>query len=217
EMERSRFRRGVEFIPNSFDVDSDLTRDNMIRPPSDREPLRLVMSASFFSGWHGLDRILDALEQEEEEAWELHLAGRLPEDLQQRVARLKSVISHGHLGRDELRKLYLSCHVGLSSFSLERMGLTQATTLKVREYLSLGLPVVLGHVDPALPEDFPFALRQESFNLAGIVSFISSIGNHSRREVAESSVPYIDTLPVLNKLLSFCSRVLHEQSCGETR
>ena len=112
---------------------------------------QLVFLAQGDAIWHGVDEIV-ALARAMPEAV-IHLvgptvAGGAPSNL--RV--------HGFLPPDAYRHVLQDCDVALGTAALFRKGMREACTLKVREYLALGLPVVLPHTDADFPTGAPFLL-----------------------------------------------------------
>lgn len=102
--------------------------------------------AGAFAPWHGLDLLLDSVERSQKE-FKLHLVGNVHEPNLKRAQADSRITLHGRLSSNEIRKLAEKCFLGLSSFGLHRNGMTEACTLKVREYLMMGLPVYAGHRD----------------------------------------------------------------------
>lgn len=67
---------------------------------------------------------------------------------------------HGFLEAKDYVRILETCDVGLSTLCLYEKGLNEACSLKVREYLARGLPVVIAHEDTALEEEnAPWHLR----------------------------------------------------------
>ena len=63
---------------------------------------------------------------------------------------------HGRLPQDAIFVLSAGVDAGDRFSRLIDRDMEEACTLKVREYLASGLPVVSGHRDSGLPADFPF-------------------------------------------------------------
>jgi len=97
----------------------------------------------------------------------------------------------------------MDCSVGLSCFAFERKGLTQGSTLKVREYLACGLPAALGHHDPAFPEAFPYVLELSKFDFAALKDWLNSIGLKERALVREASMPFISVESLVSRQYAF--------------
>ena len=67
---------------------------------------------------------------------------------------------HGYLSSDEYLKVLARADVAISSLALHRIQLDEASTLKSRECLALGLPLVVAYVDTDLDEaGFDFLLK----------------------------------------------------------
>jgi glycosyltransferase involved in cell wall biosynthesis len=152
--------------------------------------IKLVFASGSFPRWQGLDRVLQSFVAEQPD-FELHLCGELPDEERRNLARYKNVIFHGSLPRENLLALYAECDVGIASFGLDRNDLKEATSLKVREYLACGLPVVMGHHDPAFPPGFPYLLEQKAFDFVGIRKWCARIQSVTREQVFNASETYI--------------------------
>jgi len=59
-----------------------------------------------------------------------------------------NVYLHGPLPRSAYLEILGRCDIALGTLALHRVGMQEASPLKVREYLALGLPVVLAYSDP---------------------------------------------------------------------
>src|SRR5690554_4362204 len=158
---------------------------------------QILFVASTFVPWHGLDLLLDDIETHREK-FVLHLVGRLAPLDEYRARKDPRIINHGVLTQGEIRNLYKQCSIGLSSFALERKGMQEACTLKVREYLSVGLPVYSGHTD-VFPQSFPF-YRTGKASMRSILEFERSVRGESRLDIAEQARRYIDKRYLLEGL-----------------
>ncbi len=117
-------------------------------PVADRrgEMPELLFVAGGFAPWHGLDLLLDSIEKSDAE-FKLHLVGNVHEPSLSRAQKDSRIVVHGRLSTPEIRRIAEKCWIGLSSFGLYRNNMKEACTLKVREYLMMGLPVYSGHRD----------------------------------------------------------------------
>jgi hypothetical protein len=158
----------------------------------------VVFLASNFFGWHGLDALLDSLSKSRSDAV-LHLAGDVPETLLGRATTDPRVRIHGTLAPADVDRLIDRGWVGLSSFGLANKGMTEACTLKTREYLRAGLPVYAGHRDSALPADFPY-FRTGPADWDAIVEFARSMRSVCRTAIAAAARPWIDKKVLLERL-----------------
>ncbi len=148
-------------IGNGIDVNSVplriLSIDNL-------NELHLLFVANV-SRWHGVDRLIKGLA-----AYRgpmnitLHIAGDGAElqNLKRIVSELKlskQVIFHGFTTGKDLDDLFNTCHIAVGSLGIHRIGLTESSTLKVREYCARGIPWIIACKDPDFPEDFPYIYR----------------------------------------------------------
>ncbi len=170
----------------------------------------LLFAASYFSTWQGLDLLLASLSESNRD-FVLHLVGEMStEDAE--VARHDSrVVIHGSLTPDQMRVLAETCWVGVSSLAIERQGFTTACPLKVRDYLSMGLPAVGNHFE-VFPDDFPFYVRC-SPNISEILALADGWRMVTRSEVAEYSHPYISKTLILGSFYDELARTV-SSGCG---
>lgn len=159
----------------------------------------ILFVASYFSSWHGLDILLDAMKRVEK-SFILHLVGDLSvADLE--IAQADSrVILHGKKSQAEIREISAGCWGGLSSFALDRKKMREACTLKVREYLMMGLPVYAGH-EEVLPQDF-FFFKNGKPSILEILDFFESCRRSSRSEIAHSASAHIDKQVLLASVIN---------------
>lgn len=157
----------------------------------------LLFVAGFFAPWHGLDLLLNDIESSDRE-FILHLVGTLSEADQARAAKDKRIVLHGYQVVEGVRKISERCSVGLSSFALSRKGMTEACTLKVREYLMAGLPVYAGYQE-VLPSSFAY-YRSGPPSIVDILDFASSVRSVSREQVVVAARPHIDKSVTLDAL-----------------
>lgn len=177
----------------------------------------LGFMATQFQPWHGLDQLLDALSdwlaepsgQSNRKQVILHLMGEL---LPPEIAAIKQLRTmagdqllihvHGHTGPVQCREIFAHCHVGLGSFALERQGLTEASTLKVREMLAYGVPIYSGHPDSALPDSFPYYVCG-AVNIDSILHFAQAHVTATREAIRSEAAPLIDKRACISGVVDF--------------
>lgn len=158
----------------------------------------ILFVASYFSSWHGLDLLLDAASRSNRPC-RIHVVGTMCEVDLQRCALDPRFVFHGPLNTLALQSLMGKVWCGLSSFALERKGMQDACTLKVREYLEAGLPVFAGHRDSGLPADFKF-FRKGQADLDEIINFAEEVRFFSREVVNAAAMPYISKQILLQRI-----------------
>ena len=168
------------------------------------ETPHLLFAASYFSPWQGLDLLLSSLGPCDRE-FVLHLVGELSARDADVAAGDSRVIMHGSLTPVEMRDLAEVCWIGISSLAIERQGFLTACPLKVRDYLSMGLPAVGNHQE-VLPKDFPFYVVRGP-RISSILEVADEWRAVSRADVAEYSHPYISKKLIVRSFYDDLSRV----------
>ena len=168
-----------------------------VLPDLREEVINLVFVASHFVPWHGLDLLLGDLRRCDR-PFRLHLVGRVSPDDERVAAADPRIVLHGLLRGEEIKTLTARCDLGLASFALHRKNMHEACTLKVREYLSCGVPVYSGHED-VFPQGFRFYRRGEPL-LDDILRYADECRSVSRGEVAREAQPFISKESLLGKL-----------------
>jgi glycosyltransferase involved in cell wall biosynthesis len=203
EISRSGSNSPTCFIPNSIPQINE-AKEN----PLKSEKIKMIMVANF-RPWHGLDVIIEGIKQQPDlvDKYEFHLVGDIPEDQKKELESFKQVKLYGHMKYEQIEQLYSHMSIGIGSFKMQKNNMQQATILKVREYFANGLKVVMGYHDPAFPQDFPFILQSDSFNIPQILDFALKTQAFSKNQIIKDSEPYISSKFVLKKLYDFCIKL----------
>jgi len=163
----------------------------------DKEVPELLFVANFVP-WHGLDELLDSMEQSAE-SFVLHVVGTVPAATAARARADSRVRLHGLLAQPEIQEIASSCWTGISSLALSRKGARQAATLKAPQYLMMGLPVYgCGDV---LPIDFAHYQKGEA-DIENILAFSRASRPIGKGTVREAARPLIDKRLLLESLYS---------------
>lgn len=203
-------------------VDYELSRSSNLKKPayvypngviySDQEivdrrcgDIPEILFVANFAPWHGLDRLLKEVERSDAQ-FVLHLVGRIPDELHPLVLDSRIKV-HGALSHQEINELSQRCWIGLSSFGLDRNGMKQACPLKVREYLTLGLPVYGSYRD-IFPLNFEF-FGFGSPSLSEIVEFSRKMKKIPRDKVRAASKCFIDKSELLQNLYSSLNKFIN--------
>ncbi|WP_298314731.1 hypothetical protein [uncultured Aquimarina sp.] len=104
---------------------------------SDRPQLVFVGSPN--CQWHGVDKIYYLAQKLPE--FDFHIIGIND------TSSLNNLKFYGYLSIEKIKEIYSFCDIAIGSLSLYKAGVNESSTLKVREYLSYGLPVILGGYD----------------------------------------------------------------------
>lgn len=173
------------------------------------DEINIAFICGKFSSWHGLDKLFQAVENAGDEGRSVkltvHLIGELFEEQKLSINSsgllTRHFVCHGVLTSDEYYPVLEICDYGLSSLALERKSLREASTLKVREMLALGLPVYSGHFDQALPQATPWAKVSEAVTFGDLVEFGRSVKGIPRAIVREESLENIEKLKIMKRTL----------------
>ena len=109
-----------------------------------------------------------------------HIVGEGPE-----INQLKALTSsmglsekvrfHGFLTGEPLDALFDTCDIAVGTLALHRKGLSEACTLKAREYCARGIPFIDAGKDPDFPDDFEYIMRlpldDSEVNIPSVLEF----------------------------------------------
>lgn len=204
EYEKSRvngLKKKSYLFPNGININNLI---NYSRYSVSKEK-KILFIASEFSEWHGLDLLFGDMKTNTQQ-FELHLIGQLlPKDYAYALSDSR-VILHGIKDKNFIEQISSECHIALGSFALERKNMKEACTLKVREYLSFGLPVYSGHVD-VFPREFKF-YKVGLPSIAEILNYAEQCENTTKLEVANESAKYIDKAYLVGNLYNYLEKYL---------
>jgi len=193
ELGRAHAERYSAIYPNGLD-----TTDTKIIEDKRSGPANLLFVAGSFAPWHGLDLLLEKL-RESDINLTLHLIGEVSAKDRLAAKADTRVRLYGSMPRHEIPMIARECDIGLSSFAMYRNGMTQGSSLKVREYLSLGLPVYAGYKD-IFPCDFLY-FKEGSVCIQSIESYAMSMRKIKRECVAKAAYFFIDKGVIMGKLM----------------
>lgn len=139
--------RPIEVIANGINVEVCKIEDKNNKVPT------LVFIGSPNQSWHGLDKIVKMAEHFKE--YLFYIIGTEGKDG-------NNIKYCGYLSKEESRKIISQCDIGISTLSLYKKYLTEASPLKSRQYLACGLPLIYAYRDTDIPNDVNFGLKLEN-------------------------------------------------------
>lgn len=210
--EQLRIRRHlpIEVFPNGISYEEV----SLMPDIRHSDHIHIAFVCGRFSSWHGLDSLLKNIELEYQshpdffstQKIKLHLIGVLLESqatlIRQSQILSKITLCHGHMAQSDYFKVLSQCDVGLASFSLQKKRLKEASTLKVREYLAMGLPVYSGHIDTAIPKQFPF-YRIGPPILEQITDYAVSMKSIPRTKIRACSKAFVEKEAFMRSVLDW--------------
>jgi hypothetical protein len=132
------------------------------------KPLSLIFAGTDSQPWHGIDEILKLAKCMPD--FEFNIVGVT----QGIYPNSLNVNFHGQLSTSNYVKIAQDSVAGLGTLMLSRKQMSEASSLKSREYLALGLPVIQRHLDTDFQEPIPFIL-QLPIDSRPLVDFIDQI------------------------------------------
>ena len=113
--------------------------------------------------WHGVDRFISSLKIYGINDVHFNIVGNGPMftkilDIVNNDSYLSSVVTmHGNKFGSELLDIYTKTDIGVGSLGRHRTNLSSLQSLKNREYLMAGLPILYSTRDNSLPVNLPFS------------------------------------------------------------
>jgi len=194
----ARFKKPYQVIANGATLD-----DIPLLPPVHSGPPRLAFMGTGGQPWHGVDKVLWLAEQAPE--WRFDLIGA------HSPTEHPNVFTHGVLDEGAYRQLLSLVDVAIGTLALHRKGMNEACPLKTREYLALGLPVIIGYNDTDFPDGAPFLLRLPNTEI-NIVKHLHEIkafvAAWRGKRVQRSDIQHLDVGVKETKRLSFFETIM---------
>ena len=135
------YRKPTRTIANGIDLESFTP----LPAPNNHIP-RLVFIGSPGYPWHGVDKLVDFARRFPDLQLDIIGYEKLPE-FEPLPANLNL---HGYLSSEQYQNVLAGADVAISSLALHRIQLEEASTLKSRECLAFGLPLVVAYLDTDL-------------------------------------------------------------------
>ena len=153
--------------------------------------LDLVMIVGSINPWHGLDRMISALNRYKGNVRvKLHIVGNIDKvDLQHISSDFSRINFYGFKEGTELDEIMKNMNIAISTMSLFRKNLNEACSLKTREYTARGIPFVLAyqdtdlqHVDKKHRFYLPMANNDSMIEMDQIINFAKHMSTFSNGE-----------------------------------
>lgn len=187
-------------VPNAI----DLTRYPSLPPTANTVP-RLAFLGAPHLPFHGLDKIERLAGHFP--AWTFDIIGPGKDELRLNNPNLRA---HGLLDPVDYLPILAGADIAIGSLALHRTAISEASPLKVAEYLAYGIPTVIGYTDTRFPAGAPFLLQiansedNVETSLDAINAFV--LGWLGRR-VDRQAIASIDTRSVERSRLEFMLKV----------
>ena len=181
------------------------------------ECLNFLFVCSVFSPWSGLERLLNSLNNYNfDRCVKITLIGKLSKEQLNLVDKvnkknLLSINTTGVVSPEKLEEYYQEADACFGTLALYKKNMKEACSLKVREALSYGKPVIYAYDDTDFTGNEKWNLKFESndtlLDIEQILSFVSDI-QHDKSlgsEIEEYFEKNISWVPKLKNLEIFCN------------
>jgi glycosyltransferase involved in cell wall biosynthesis len=180
-------------------------------PPPAAAARHLAFLGTTGTPWHGLERLAEIAAMLPQ--WSIEVIGVTAGTWRQLVpvSPTANLHLHGPLLRSTYEPLLASCTAAIGSLALFRNRMEEACSLKVREYLALGLPVIGAYRDTDIPPDADYFLRlpNNSEPLAPWRDRIAAFIEHWRtRRVPRSAIAHLDVSVKEAQRLAFMEKIV---------
>lgn len=155
------------------------------RIPTNSDCINVILVA-YIQDYHGIDKIIratrDYLNEDNDRKVCFHIVGDGPklEFYKDEVSKLNMedhIVFYGNKSGQELDEIMNKCEIGISSLANKEIGVTFSSTLKSKEYLAKGIPI-LSDVDLDVFVNNPkfyFYILKRDFNLTELIEFYDSV------------------------------------------
>jgi hypothetical protein len=201
----SRYKKPFVVISNGI----DLSDAELLPPTKNTNPI-ITMVASPGMNWHGVDKLICFAKKCPDVI--VNIVGYSPSDVNMPIP--SNMYLHGFLNRAQLREIYLTTDVACGTLALHRNDMDEACTLKVREAIAYGVPVIIAYHDTDLSEVNLDTILRIPNTENNVIENAERIRNFAyemigRRVDLEAVAPYLDQRQKEKTRLAFFQQILN--------
>jgi Glycosyl transferases group 1 len=191
--------------PNSI----NLNDYNIISKKRIKNKVQIFIMGNMNQAWIGLDHIIRLAMLTEDEL-HFHVVGLKPSE----EINIKNITFYGFLAKEGYQQIIANCNIGLGPLAFYKNGMNEACSLKIREYLAYGLPIIISHNDTMFhnkikPEwvlQLPNHANNLNDNLFEILEFCEKyknfiVSHHESRKYVSVDLIEQDKLKFLERLV----------------
>ena len=173
---------------------------------NNQNPVLSFLGTSDFK-WHGIDKVVNMAKLLSDHKF--YIIG--PSIKKYTSSIPDNITFTGFLEYEEYLIHLAKTDIAIGTLALHRKGMNEACALKVREYLALGLPVILAYDDTDFPNDTSFIQKLPNSenniepNIALVKTFINSWAN---KRVSKDLISHIDIQKKEKKRLELFHRII---------
>lgn len=160
------------------------------------EGINLIVVANI-AKWHGIDRLILGLKdyynhQDYKEKVYFLIIGEteLVDELKQYSKELGVFDYCRFLGRKEGEALYLEyckADIAVGSLGMHRINVMDGSTIKIKEYCSLGIPFIYAYNEREIDDNFKYALKlkadESAINIFQIIDFFKDLEMDEKKSI----------------------------------
>lgn len=204
---------GVKCINISNGI--DVAGNSVIVPDRDKNDAIHLIGVANVSDWHGFDRIIKGMvNYSGKRPVIFDIVGKGPaipeyKKLVDQYNLADKVIFHGFKAGDALEEIYKKASIGVGSLGMHRLGLKSASSLKIREYASKGLPILAPNNLDTIPDNWPYLFGvtndDEPVDIDEIVEQFTAVENEEGywRKIRTFAETHFDMSITLEPIVSF--------------
>lgn len=173
---------GIKTVKITNGIDLDAIRIHNYK--GKRDVINLI-SASFAGPEHGYDRVIKGIylyyKNGGKRDVHFHMVGTIMASTEELIKKLylsEHCHFYGQKTLDELQDIYDYTNIGVAHLANHRRGTNFVSTLKTKEYIAKGLPIVYA-CDESVLIDFPYALKfelnDEPLDMQRIIEFYDQL------------------------------------------
>lgn len=160
-----------------------------------------LITVALLARHHGYERVIKGLYEyyqvDRNRVVYFHIVGEGPESkkyrrLVKKYQLEKFVKFHGAKYGTELDELYNIADAGLAAFGVYKDGFSKLITIKAREYLAKGLPVILGAEDDLFSDDNKYGLTfpndSTSVDIEKITEYLDDLYMHRDKRLVHEKI-----------------------------
>lgn len=188
-------------IPNSIDLESRAPL-----PPPHNEAPHLVFIGAPHTPWHGVDKIVRIARAFP--TWTFDLIGPGADEV---AGHPSNVRVHGLMDAADYLPMLARADVAIGALALRRLDLSEASPLKVAEYLAYGIPAITSYMDTRFPDGAPFLLQLPNTedNIDSALERIEAfVRQWMGRRVDRDAIACIDARIIEHRRLGFIRQTL---------
>lgn len=214
-------RVGNQFKPHITIGNGIIVSSVKLRKPADFTGDNLdLLCVGNIKKWDGYDRLIKGIAKYKGNTKvRMHIVGAGSEvpNLQKLASdyKLEGVLKfYGFLTGKALDEMFDRCHIAVGTLGMHRVGMAQASVLRIRNYCARGMPFLHGTLDPDFPDGYPYLLNipqnEAAVKIETITNFLNEIGSSTQdfRDMREYATKNLDWSVKMAKFSRFCQSIL---------